>query len=62
MVTQKIMKIKDSQLRAMSNYGKGNKLAALGDVHFILDNAKELVYLLTEEIREEGREFKTKIN
>lgn len=52
LVTQKFDKIIDNIERAKRNMQKGNLRGAAGDVHFLIDNAYEAMYLLEAEIHE----------
>ena len=49
---EKLHKVRLSLERALENISIGNKIAAKGDIHFIIDRAYEALYLLEAEIDE----------
>ncbi|GIN22574.1 hypothetical protein [Siminovitchia fordii] len=49
-IEEKFWKIIDSCKRGVDNYKANNKKAVVGDVHFILENAQEIIYILTDQL------------
>lgn len=46
LINKKYEKLLDSIYRSVNNIRKGNLRGAIGDVHYILDNAKEIEMIL----------------
>ncbi|GEM_PF-4694103 len=54
-VQDKLLKIIDSCHRGIINYKDGNNKAVVGDIHYILENAQEIIYLLTDHLLQESK-------
>lgn len=52
---EKIQKIYDSLERFKNNYESGNKLAAVGDLDFVKENAQEAIYIILAEMKDEKK-------
>ncbi|EME72273.1 hypothetical protein BSONL12_23285 [Bacillus sonorensis L12] len=51
-VFQKMKKILDSHSRALHDMKQGDFRRAIGDLHFVIENAQEATYILNELIEE----------
>lgn len=52
LVFKKMGKILDSHTRASKNLKQSDYRRVIGDLHFVIENAQEIVYILNELIRE----------
>ncbi|MDI3411754.1 hypothetical protein QKW52_22200 [Bacillus sonorensis] len=51
-VFQKMKKILDSHSRALHDMKQGDFRRAIGDLHFVIENAQEATYILNELVEE----------
>ncbi|KAA6446747.1 hypothetical protein FZC77_22115 [Bacillus swezeyi] len=55
-------KILDSHTRASKNLNQREYRRAIGDLHYVIENAQEIVYILYEMIREKEEEHDCNIS
>lgn len=57
LVFKKMCKILDSHKRASKNLKQNDYRRVIGDLHFVIENAQEIVYILNELIEEKEEKY-----